>query len=215
MANQKGGVGKTTVCINLAIEALHRTKRRIALLDLDPQRSLQTWFELRSNSVKNQSKRLSLVNSNKTDFTLELDCLRDEGHDLVFVDTPPVDKSWMAKVIAVSDLVIVPTKGGPFDFAAAQPIFELTEAKNVPVRWLLSGVILNKAEVREVAAALLKTARICPGIVKELGDVVRATQLGLGVSEFNSESAASKAYQLNWFDLENALSRISVFKHKI
>lgn len=215
VANQKGGVGKTTVCINLAVQALQSTKKKIALLDLDPQRSLQTWFALRTENRVSASKRLTLLESSKADFALELERLKDDGYGYVFIDTPPVDKSWMARVFAFSDLVIVPTKAGPFDIAAARPTLQMAIEKDIAVRWFFSGVILPKPEVKEIAIELLKTAKVCPGVVKELGDVVRATQQGMGVSEFNPDSAASNAYYLNWLDIQHELSKTSEFKHKI
>lgn len=214
VANQKGGVGKTTICINLAVQALQNTNKKVALLDLDPQRSLAIWFQLRADNPSIRSKRLALIESTKSDFALELERLKNEGYGYVFIDTPPVDKSWMSRVFAFSDMLIVPTKAGPFDIAAARPTIEMALQKELTVRWFFSGVILPKIEVQAIVQQMLQTTKVCPGVVKEQGDVVRATQMGMGVTEFNPNSPAAKAYSLNWLDIQHELSKTKQFKHK-
>src|SRR5262249_43354352 len=49
LANPKGGVGKTTICSALAVRAAGES-RRVALLDLDPQESLASWWTRRGKT---------------------------------------------------------------------------------------------------------------------------------------------------------------------
>src|SRR5438105_9498362 len=85
VAQQKGGAGKTTLAANLA--AALAADRRVALLDIDPQKSLTRWNELRK--ARNGAAG-AITFSEVSGWRLrgELDRLKRE-HDVVLIDSPP------------------------------------------------------------------------------------------------------------------------------
>ena len=86
VAQQKGGAGKSTVAANLAA-ALAGEGHRVALLDTDPQASLQRWHEER---VKQGGKAQPLAFDASAGWrvSMALDKLK-RGSDFVILDTPP------------------------------------------------------------------------------------------------------------------------------
>jgi chromosome partitioning protein len=87
IAQQKGGAGKTTLAIQLAIAWL-AAGRRVAMLDIDPQASLVAWFDLRRRRWGAQEDRLLVQGLSGWRLSSEIGRLR-ASFDHILVDSPP------------------------------------------------------------------------------------------------------------------------------
>src|SRR5689334_17386940 len=106
--NQKGGVGKTTLAINLAAVA-HVEKRRTLLVDMDEQGSAAEWYAARADD----SPLAGLVVV-KMDRPLTLPKFRElaTGYDFVVLDGPPrLDRVSVSAAVA-ADVVLMPVSPG-------------------------------------------------------------------------------------------------------
>ncbi len=141
IAQQKGGAGKTTLAAHLAV-AFAKGGRRVALVDIDPQASLGTWFEIRARAPSPQAAPLhfSAVSGWKT--ATEVDRLKRQ-HDLVIIDSPPHAETEAKVAVRAADLVLVPVQPSPMDIWATAPTLELARSERVPVL-----VVLNRMPPR-------------------------------------------------------------------
>jgi len=105
---RKGGVGKTTLAVHLAVLA-QQAGRRTLLIDLDPQRSAAAWWRAR------EAETPLLLETGPDQLSDMLAAAENDGMDLAVIDTRPSAEVDAVQVAKLSDLVLVPTRPGILD----------------------------------------------------------------------------------------------------
>lgn len=138
IAQQKGGAGKTTLAAHLAV-AWTAQKKKVAVVDIDPQMSLTTWFRLREEARGDAGAGL-LVNQIKGwRVRNEVEALARE-HDVVLIDSPPHAETEARVAVRAASLVVVPVQPSPMDVWATRPTLELAMEEKTPAVLVLNRV---------------------------------------------------------------------------
>ena len=151
LVNQKGGVGKTTVAINLAA-CLARRYPRLLLIDADPQSSVIQWQSVENNmtfDVKHHPRIMTYKDINQF----------SEGYDHCIIDAPPVMGEIIHSILAFSDLAIVPVGPSPLDLWSSEETIRMIgdvkkENHNLEARFLINRRIAGTKVGGELRKAL-------------------------------------------------------------
>lgn len=134
VANRKGGVGKTTVVTNLAVELNKQGKTLI--VDGDEQKSAYKWNEYRQD-------RLDCI------FVLEnlidtLEALNDK-YDFIIIDVAGRDSQIFRESLLISDKLIIPTQASLIDLEVLEYVADKVATAHKNNAELKAYVIINKA----------------------------------------------------------------------
>jgi chromosome partitioning protein len=88
IAQQKGGAGKTTMAAHLAVAWAASGRRKVAIIDTDPQGSLTQWHNVREARLGEGETNLTFSSISGWRVRNEIDRLR-HTHDLIVIDSPP------------------------------------------------------------------------------------------------------------------------------
>jgi chromosome partitioning protein len=190
IAQQKGGAGKTALAIQLAV-AWQRAKKRVAMLDIDPQGSLAAWRGLRDRLVGEETAPMVEAISGWRLGNRLTQAARDA--DLVIVDTPPHAETDAKTAIRAADLVILPIQPTMLDLWASAATLDLAEAEKTKAL-----LVLNRVPARSLAAEAVEAevnAKKWPLAKSRLGNrqaFAASINEGKGVAETVARSRAGQ-----------------------
>ena len=184
LASQKGGAGKTTLCGHLSVEA-SLAGHKVALIDTDPQGSLAAWWNER------ESDSPAFVSSSISKLQNDIQLIKNEGFDYLFIDTPPAVTETIEKVVGVADLVVIPTRPSPHDLRAVGKTVDIVNDCNKRMVFVINGAA-NRARIStDAAIALSQHGAVCPTVVYQRTDFASSMIDGRTVQEMDKASKSA------------------------
>jgi chromosome partitioning protein len=133
LLSQKGGTGKTTIALHLAVAAEHDGKSS-AVIDLDPQQSAALWGDSRTSDtpvvVSAQPARLPQV----------LDLVREHDTGFAVIDTAPHSESAALAAARIADFCLIPCRAAILDLKAISTSIDVARLAKKPFAVLLNAV---------------------------------------------------------------------------
>ena len=185
LVSQKGGVGKTSLALNLAVAA-ELAGREVLIVDLDPQASAAAWADSRKTEtpvvVSAQAARLPEV----------LATAREHDASLCFIDTAPHAESPALAAARAADLVLVPCRASILDLLAVTASQTIAQLAGTPASAVLCGVPARGPLADEAQRALEANGLpVAPVRIGHRAAFVHAATAGQGVQEYEPKGKAT------------------------
>ena len=185
VANQKGGVGKTTLAGHLGVIAEQSKNGPVALIDTDPQASLSSWWNER------EAETPIFASVSIAQLAEHLKELERCGVKLAIIDTPPAVTKTIRVVLAVADLVLIPTRPSPHDLRAVASTVEMVEKAGKPMIFIINGAAARARITGEAAIALSQYGTVAPVTIYQRTDFAASMIDGRTVHEIDPKSKSS------------------------
>lgn len=151
--NTKGGVGKTTISVNLS-RCFKKSGKETLLVDSDIQMSSMNWHEQSNGDL------LDIISLPRS--TLDKDVSKFRKHyEWIIIDGVPRLNAMAISALNCSDVVLIPVQPSPYDVKAADAFVRIVKEKmqigaNLRVAFLINGAIVGTRIGNDVRNKLMQ-----------------------------------------------------------
>ncbi len=202
LSSQKGGAGKTTLTGHLAVQAARAGHGPVALIDTDPQGSASGWGRAR------KAHEPVVFTATPRQLPAAIAELRRENYKLLFIDTPPAVTDAISEVVALSDLVLIPTRPSPHDLRAVGAAVDMVEECGKPKIFVVSSATRGSRITSEATEALSQHGTVAPITIHQQIDYAASMIDGRTVMELNETSRSAREVEALWAYVANQLGRL-------
>lgn len=145
--SNKGGSGKTTLAINLAV-ASELAGKPAVIIDIDPQASAKSWHDNR------QEKSPAVISAQATRLPELIQTAKEHGAALVIIDTAPHSETAALAAARAADLILIPCRPGILDIRAISTSADLAALSKKPAIAVLTACPYRGTLPDEAATAI-------------------------------------------------------------
>jgi chromosome partitioning protein len=206
LLSRKGGSGKTTLAVHLAVAA-QAAGRRVLLIDLDPQGSAASWWRARAADTP------AMEPATPDRLPGLLETASNAGIDLAIIDTRPSVEADAVQVAALSDFLLIPTRPAILDLRAVLASLDIVKGSTNRAALVLNACQpprgAGEASATMDARSALKAfgVPVAPATVVQRSALSQALVGGMTASETEPDGKAAKDIRALWRFVEKELFR--------
>jgi chromosome partitioning protein len=204
LATQKGGTGKSTLTVGLAVAAMD-DGQRIGVIDADPQGTVSNWGRRRTNP-RPRIERIGIG----TGIERAILELRRDGIMVAIIDTPATTNVLSASAMGAADLCLIPARPSPADIEATLPTVSLVRKLDRRFAFILNQTSARSHRTSEAAMALSAAGMLALPYIVQRNDHQDALGVGLGVTEYDDRGQAAEEVRALWRWVWQSLTKESI-----
>ena len=193
VVSQKGGAGKTTLALHIAVAA-ERAGLSAAILDMDPQGTAERWSEWRKEEPP------AVVAAKATTLARRLEQANSGCGDLVVIDTPPLAQTEAREAARMADLILIPCRPSAFDLDAIRITADLASDIGKPAFVIVNaGPPHGTSIYKDVAETVGRFGlHVAPTRLAERAAFRHAVREGKSAQEREPDSRAAEEVTALW-----------------